>query len=100
MYQHSLSSEQVRAIITGQMLFRRCPDCDGKGQVWWMHYTLKERPHDDLQKIVSAQYAADFCSDDFPDIDFADFEECDCEICQGIGYLSNELPGGWPCLYS
>ena len=91
MYQHSLTSEQVRAIVTGQMLFCRCPDCDGKGKNWWMYYTLKERPHDELEKIVSAKYAANFCLDDYPDIDWAEFDEYDCETCQGIGYLSNEL---------
>lgn len=31
---HDLEPEEIRAIIEGRRQFRRCPDCQGRGEQW------------------------------------------------------------------
>lgn len=72
-----LEVSDLRGIITGGIPVRRCPDCEGSGVEWWLHYTLKECPKNEIQREVSADFAAGFCIDDYPDYDWAECERYD-----------------------
>jgi hypothetical protein len=82
-----LEAEELRALIVGEVPVRKCFDCEGTGMASYLHYTLKERPHDELDRQLSPQQAADFCVDDYPDYDWADVETDTCDSCKGIGYV-------------
>ena len=84
-----LESEELRDLITGAVPVRKCMDCNGTGLASWLHYTLKERPHDELDRFLSPDQAASFCIDDWPDYDWAEVQEDTCETRQGIGYVSH-----------
>ncbi len=86
-----ITASDLRATIRGEMLWRKCPDCNGTGQEWWIEYALKERPHDSLQRNCSAQEASDFCIDDWPDYSYGVVGNQDCDTCYSVGYVSNCL---------
>jgi hypothetical protein len=86
----SLSSGELREIILGKAPYRKCPDCEGRGEVCYLEYALKERPHDSLFRDLSPQQAADFCVGDWPDYDYAEVVfGSECETCNAVGYISN-----------
>jgi hypothetical protein len=89
-YGISLEPEELREIITGKIGFRKCPDCEGHGESWILHYVLADDPDQSNEqfKIVSAQYAADFDEDNIPSA--YSWAECDleeCETCYSVGYI-------------
>jgi len=86
-----ITASDLRATIRGEMLWRKCPDCNGTGQEWWIEYALKERPHDSLQRDCSAQEASDFCIDDWPEYSYGEVGNQDCDTCDSVGYVSNCL---------
>lgn len=87
----NITAEDLRATIRGEVPWRKCPDCNGTGEEWWIEYALKERPHDHLQRSCSAQEASDFCLDDWPDYDYGFVGNAPCVICNSVGYISNCL---------
>jgi hypothetical protein len=86
-----MTSAQIRATIRGELQWRKCPDCNGEGQEWWIEYALKERPHDALTRDCSAQEASDFCIDNWPDYDYGCIGHEECRLCEGIGYVANNM---------
>ena len=86
-----ISASALRDTIRGEMPWRKCPDCNGTGQEWWIEYALKERPHDHLQRSCSAQWASDFCLDDWPDYTYGFVGNAPCGTCNSVGYISNCL---------
>lgn len=84
-----LESRDLHDLIMGAIPVRKCMDCDGTGFASWLHYTLKERPHDECERLLFPDQAASFCIDDWPDYDWAEVEEDVCDACKGIGYVSH-----------
>jgi hypothetical protein len=84
-----LESEDLKDLITGAIPVRKCMECEGTGNASWLHYTLRERPHDELTRLMQPNQAAAFCIDDWPDYDWAELDEDTCESCRGIGYISH-----------
>jgi len=84
-----LDAEELRNIIKGKTEVRKCPDCQGEGQTWTLHYVLTDDPDQDEQmKDVSAQFAADFDEDNLPpEYSWGECHLYDCETCHGVGYL-------------
>jgi hypothetical protein len=82
-----LEPSELRDIIIGKTQYRRCPDCEGRGECWYVEYTLKERPHDSDFKDLSPEQAANFCLDDWPDWDWAEVLTDECETCNTVGYV-------------
>ena len=82
-----LSSEELRSILKGQTTYRRCPDCQGEGEVWFIEYARKECPHENLQRLCSAQEASDFVLDDWPDYSYGEAGHESCETCESVGYV-------------
>ena len=87
MYDIVLSSKELRSILKGQTTYRKCPDCQGEGEVWFIEYALKARPHDNLQRLCSAQEASDFVIDDWPDYAYGIVGHEPCDTCDGVGYV-------------
>jgi hypothetical protein len=88
-----LEAEELRAIIRGEIGFRRCPDCQGDSQSWTLHYILADDPDQDNEqfKEVSAQFAADFDEDNLPpQYSFGECHLYSCETCHGVGYVPVE----------
>ncbi len=86
----TLEVEELRDIITGKMGFRKCPDCQGDGESWTLHYVLADDPdqRNEQYKDVSAQFAADFDEDNVPpEYSYAECFLDTCEICHGVGYV-------------
>ena len=85
-----IEPDELRAIIQGKIGFRRCPDCQGEGQTWTLHYVLADDSDQDneQQKDVSAQFAADFDEDNLPpQYSFGECHLYDCETCYTVGYV-------------
>lgn len=88
-----LEAEELRAIIRGEIGFRKCPDCQGDGESWTLHYILADDPDQDNEqfKEVSAQFAADFDEDNLPpQYSFGECHLDSCETCHGVGYVPVE----------
>lgn len=87
--QFSFRPKELRAIIRGEIVFRKCPDCQGEGESWTLHYTLVNDPdQEEQQKDVSAQFAADFDENNLPpEYSWGECWLYDCETCDGVGYL-------------
>lgn len=88
----TLEAEELRAIIQGRIGFRKCPDCQGEGQSWTLHYTLVDDPdQDEQQKDVSPQFAADWDEDNLPpEYSWGECALYDCETCGSVGYIQIE----------
>ena len=88
-YGVTLEPKELRNIIKGEIGFRKCPDCEGHGESWTLHYILADDLQDNEQfRDVSAQFAADFDEDNLPS-EYS-FGECflyDCETCSSVGYI-------------
>jgi hypothetical protein len=82
-----LETNDLRGVITGEVPVRRCADCAGTGLSSWMHYCLKERPHDELERLLTPEQAAAFSPSDWPDFSWVELEEDTCDSCKGIGYV-------------
>jgi hypothetical protein len=88
-----LEAHELRAIIRGELGFRKCPDCQGECESWTLHYTLKNDPTETEQTMeVSAQFAADFDVDNPPEeYSWAECYCYTCETCHGVGYIPMEV---------
>ena len=88
-YGITLEADELRDIIKGVTEFRKCPDCQGEGNQWTLHYILADDLQDNEQfRDVSAQFAADFDENNLPS-EYS-FGECflyDCETCSSVGYI-------------
>ena len=82
-----LEAAELRAILKGEMGFRKCPDCQGEGESWTLHYTLKDDEDNEQFKEVSAQFAADFVVDDYPQYSYGECFLYDCDTCKSVGYI-------------
>jgi hypothetical protein len=87
MYDIVLTPEELRNIITGKALYRRCPSCQGEGESWTLHYTTYADPDNEQQREMSAQEAADFVQP--PEYDWTELNLYDCDECNSVGYISN-----------
>jgi hypothetical protein len=83
----SLENEDLRDLIKGDIPVRKCHDCEGSGFASYMHYTLKDRPHDECSRLLTPQQGADFCADDWPDFAWAEVVVDECDSCRGVGYV-------------
>ena len=84
----SMDAGELRDIIQGNMSFRRCPECEGGGSVWVLHYVLADDPNQiEDQKSVGPQFAADFLVDDHPQYSYGECYFYDCHVCHGVGYI-------------
>lgn len=90
-YSLNLTAEELRAIITGETAFRKCPTCGGAGSEWVLHYSTQDDPDTEIQKYVDAQFCADYAVDDNPDHSYGECFEYDCTTCHSVGFISNEL---------
>lgn len=88
----TLEAKELRAIIKGELGFRKCPDCQGEGDSWTLHYVLTDDPDQDEQmKDISAQFAADFDEENLPpEYSWGECVLYECETCGGVGYLPVE----------
>ena len=85
-----LDTKELRNIIEGKTNVRKCPDCQGEGQQWFLYHTLTDDPDQDNKqfKHVSAQFAADFDEDNLPpEYSWGKCDLYDCDTCLGVGYL-------------
>jgi hypothetical protein len=90
-YGVTLEPEELRAIIKGEIGFRKCPDCGGHGESWTLHYVLADDPNESEEyKDVSAQFAADFVVDDYPQYSYGECFLYDCHTCHSVGYIPME----------
>ncbi len=85
----SLGPEELRKIIRGVTQFRKCPDCQGEGNQWTLHYVLADDPDQDNEqfKDVSEVFATNFVVDDYPEYSFGECLLYDCETCGSVGYI-------------
>ena len=88
----ALEPEELRGIIKGNIPIRKCPDCLGEGESWTLHYVLEDDPDQDNEqtKEVSAQFAADFEVDNFPEYSYGECQLYECESCSTVGYIWNQ----------
>ena len=85
-----LEPEELRDIIRGEIQFRKCPDCQGDGEYWTLHYVLASDTDQTNEqfKDVSAQFAADFDEDALPpEYSFGECHSYSCETCGSVGYI-------------
>ncbi len=87
-YGVTLEPKELRAIIKGEIGFRKCPDCEGHGESWALHYVLADDPNEiEDTKDVGAQFAADFVVDDYPQYSYGECFLYDCDTCKSVGYI-------------
>lgn len=87
-----LDPDELRGIIRGEISFRKCPDCQGEGKTWALHYVEASDPDQDNEQFrdVSDQFAADFLVDNYPDLLFGECLQYTCNTYHGVGYISVE----------
>ena len=89
-YGITIEAEELRGILKGEIGFRRCPDCQGEGESWTLHYVLADDPDQSNEqfKDVSDQFAADFDEDNLPpEYSFGECYLYHCDTCKGVGYI-------------
>lgn len=90
-YGITLEAEELRNILTGKLGFRKCPDCQGDGEVWILHYQVwSDNPNNlsEEQKEVTAQFAADFDEENLPaEYSWGECHNYTCDTCKGVGYI-------------
>ena len=64
-----------RKVIQGKVLFRRCPDCIGRGYVWYDGYTGEVCGNQALEEEALKENCGDYPCTDM------------CDNCDGIGYV-------------
>lgn len=101
-YEVTISVSELRQIIRGEINFRKCPECNGKLVEYTVQYeSAKPEDASDPCKIESIseelfQYW-DFSKCAFIGIEIPDHwidpeaHQSTCEVCKGLGYVSNEL---------
>lgn len=72
-----LDIEDFRRIIQGRIRFRFCPDCNGEGI---LYYTEESDMPVTVEKFEAAG-----------GVDNLENDTAGCEVCKGVGYVSNEL---------
>lgn len=72
-----LSFDELRLIIQGKVVFRRCPDCDGSGVYY---YTEESDTPVSQKKYEDAGGSSN-----------ADNDTGRCETCKGVGYVTNDI---------
>ena len=77
----TLTSEELRDIIKGVQSYRRCPDCNGEGIVY---FKWKNENQEGLVDYISAQEFADWNGNP----DQVGYEPC--ENCEEVGYIPIE----------
>lgn len=83
-----LEASELRAIIRGDVDVRKCPDCRGDGESWFLHYVLADDVNENEEtKEVSEQFAADFLVDNYPEYSYGECVLYDCDTCCGVGYI-------------
>ena len=83
-----LEAEELRAIIRGEIGFRKCPDCEGHGESWVLHYVSADDPKEvEDFKDVSEGFATNFVVDDYPEYSWGECYLYPCETCGGVGYI-------------
>ena len=84
----TLEPKELRNIIKGITEIRKCPDCEGHGESWVLHYVLADDSKELEQfKDVSEVFATNFVADDYPEYSWGECYLYDCENCSGIGYI-------------
>jgi hypothetical protein len=84
----TLEPKELRNIIKGITEIRKCPDCEGHGESWTLHYVSADDPKELEQfKDVSEVVATNFVVDDYPEYSWGECYLYDCENCSGIGYI-------------
>lgn len=92
-YGISLEPAELRGIIRGEIGFRKCPDCQGQGKTWTLHYVEANDPDQTNEQFreVSDQFAADFDEDNPPpEYSWGECYQYQCDTCHGVGYISVE----------
>lgn len=79
--------EKQRVLEYPKDQIKECPKCQGSGKNYFLDYTLKERPHDSIQRELTPEEADKFFLEDWPDYASASVEECECDHCQSLGYI-------------
>jgi hypothetical protein len=77
-----IETENLRAIIKGTCIIRKCPDCNGEGALY-LHYASD---NDDSPKSVSREFF-DNWEEDQDDPNMPSVEEHDCDTCCNVGYI-------------
>ncbi|QGT54427.1 hypothetical protein b3_0183 [Synechococcus phage B3] len=86
-----LEAEELRGIIQGKIGVRKCPDCQGHGESWFLHYVLVDDVNENEDtKEVSDQFAADFDLKNYPEYSYGECYLYECDTCSGVGYLTVE----------
>ncbi len=68
----NIESDELLKIIKGKIVFKRCPDCLGRGYVWY--------------DVASGDvYPDQSCEDKFSLMEYATTDGC--EECIGLGYV-------------
>jgi hypothetical protein len=84
----TLEPKELRNIIKGITEIRKCPDCEGHGESWTLHYVSADDPKELEQfKDVSEVVATNFVVDDYPEYSWGECYLYDCENCSGTGYI-------------
>ena len=97
-----MSASELRQIIRGEISFRKCPECDGELVQYTVQYeSAKPEDANDPYKIETISedlyqyWDSDECA--FVGIEIPDHwidpeaHQSTCELCKGVGYVSNEL---------
>jgi RecJ-like exonuclease len=79
-----IDPEDLRSIIQGKCMIRKCPDCNGDGNVYW-HYKSDD---DENPRQVSRQFFDDWENRDNDEDNGPSVEEELCETCWGVGYIA------------
>jgi hypothetical protein len=83
-----LEPKELRNIIKGITEIRKCPDCEGHGESWVLHYVSADDPKELEQfKDVSEVIATNFVVDNYPEYSWGECYLYDCETCSGVGYI-------------
>lgn len=86
-----MEPEELRNIIKGVTEVRRCPDCEGHGEQWVLHYVLADDPNENEEfKNVNEVFATNFIVDDHPQYSWGECHLYDCDTCKGVGYIMME----------
>ena len=84
-----MEPKELRHIINGKTETRRCPDCQGTGEQWVLHYTLSDTLKEIEEfKYVEPGFAQSFVVDDHPEYSWGECFIYDCDECKGVGYIT------------
>ena len=72
-----LGEEDLRSLIRGQIIFRKCPDCEGEGIWYYIEDSDLPVTNTTYEKAGGANHIEN--------------DTQRCETCKGVGYVSNQL---------